>query len=42
MSNSSTIGADTDLPPIRMTALDLWKLDALLKARASARSWRVR
>jgi regulator of nucleoside diphosphate kinase len=33
--------ADAELPPIRMTTWDLWKLDALLKARAGTWSWRV-
>jgi regulator of nucleoside diphosphate kinase len=39
MSNTSA-GDTIGLPPIRMTAFDRWKLDALLRARASARSWR--
>jgi regulator of nucleoside diphosphate kinase len=39
--SDTTTGNATGLPPIRMTAFDLWKLDALLKARAGARSWRA-
>jgi regulator of nucleoside diphosphate kinase len=39
MSNIA-IADNTNLPPIRMTAWDFWKLDSLLRARAATQSWR--
>jgi regulator of nucleoside diphosphate kinase len=41
MNDSTTISDNAGLPPIRVSLWDFWRLDALLKSRAVAQSWRA-